>query len=144
MIWLCVMSPGKSGNAALVDSISSAYYKVQVLTALRDYEAASRLAGDLGDGYPLVGLAVSLAETDPEAALALVDEMSREADKAVALQSIAAASQDQTLIEQAQGMALAARVRGDSLAPAQASLDLAQAFWLIDVTYAEDRSPASL
>jgi hypothetical protein len=126
----------KSGNAALVESISSAYYKVQALTALGNYEAASQLAGDLGDAYPLVELAVSLAEKDPQAAFALVDEMTREADKAVALQAIAVASQDQALIEQAQGMALAARVRGDSLAPAQASLDLAQALWTVDTTHA--------
>jgi hypothetical protein len=127
----------KSGNAALVDSISSAYYKVQALTALRDYEAASQLAAELGDAYPLVELAISLAEKDPQVALALVDEMTRESDKAVVLQAIAAGSQDQLLIEQAQGMALAARVRGDSLAPAQASLSLAQTLWATDVTDAE-------
>jgi hypothetical protein len=64
--------------------------------------------------------------------LALVDQMDREADKAIALQAIAVVSGDQALIEQAQGMALAARVRGDSLAPAQASLDLAQALWNVN------------
>jgi len=127
----------KSGNAALVDSISSAYYKVQALTALGDYEAASQFAGDLGDAYPLVELAVILAEKDPQAALALVEQMSREADKAIALRAIAVAAQDRALIEQAQGMALAARVRGDALAPAQASFNLAQALWQVDITSAE-------
>jgi hypothetical protein len=78
---------------------------------------------------------VILAEKDPQVALVLVDEMDREADKAIALKAVA--SQDQALIEQAQGMALAARVRGDSLAPAQASLDLAQALRLTDATNAE-------
>ena len=117
----------KTGNAVLADSISSTYYEVQALTALGDYAAAQELAGELGDPYPLVDLAVKLAEKDPQTALALVDKMDREADKAVALQAIAVASGDQALIEQAQGMALAARVRGDSLAPAQASLNLAQA-----------------
>jgi hypothetical protein len=63
--------------------------------------------------------------------------MDREADKAVALQSIAVASQDQELIERARGMALAARVRGDALAPVQASLDLAQALWIVDETHAQ-------
>ena len=91
-----------------------------------------QLADELGDAYPLVDLAVKLAEQDSQAALALVDEMDREADKAVALQAIAVVSGDQELIEQAQGMALAARVRGDSFAPAQASLDLAQALWRVD------------
>lgn len=122
----------KTGNAALVDLISSAYYKVQALTALGDYEAARQLAGDLGDAYPLVELSVSLVEKDQPAALMLVDEMTREADKAVALRAIAVATQDPTLIEKAQGMALAARVRGDSLAPVQASLDLAQALWTVN------------
>ena len=127
----------ESGNATLVDSISSAYYKVQALTALGDYEAAQELAGDLGDPYPLVELAVTLADKDSQAALVLVDEMDREADKAVALQAIAIASGDQKLIEQAQGMALAARVRGDSLAPVQASLNLAQTLWTVNQTDAQ-------
>jgi hypothetical protein len=78
-----------------------------------------------------------LAKEDPQAALALVDKMDREADKAVALQAIAVVSGDQALIEQAQGMALAARVRGDSLAPVQASLDLAQALWKVNQTDAQ-------
>ena len=127
----------KTGNAALVDSISSAYYKVKALTALGDYEAASQLAGDLGDAYPLVELAEAMAEADPQVALALVEQMNREADKAVALRAIAVASRDQALIQQAQAMALAARVRGDALAPAQASLDLAQALWEVDIINAE-------
>jgi hypothetical protein len=127
----------KSGDATLVDSISSTYYRVQALTALGNYEAAQELAGELGDPYPLVDLAVKLAEKDPQAALALVDKMDREADKAVALQAIAVATQDQALIEQAKGMALAARVRGDSLAPAQALLDLAQALWSVNQTDAQ-------
>jgi hypothetical protein len=127
----------KSGNAALVESISSPYYKVGALTALGEYESATRLAADLGDAYPLVELAVKLAESDQEAALALIDEMDREADKAIVLQALAVASQDKELIERAQGMALAARVRGDSLAPVRASLDLAQALWTVDETNAQ-------
>jgi len=127
----------KSGNETLVDSISSPYYKVQALTALGEYDAATQIAGDLGDTYPLVELAVKLAESDQEAALALVDEMDREADKAVALQTIAVISKDQELIERAQGMALASRVSGDSLAPSQASLNLAQALWVINETDAQ-------
>jgi hypothetical protein len=127
----------KSGNGALVDSIASPYYKVGALTALGKYESAAQLAGDLGDAYPLVELAVKLTESDQEAALALMDEMDREADKAVVLQAVAVASGDHELIERAQGMALAARVRGDSLAPVQASLDLAQALWTVNQTDAQ-------
>jgi hypothetical protein len=127
----------KTGNAALVDSISSAYYKVQALTALGEFGAANQFVSDLGDAYPLVELAVIMAEKDPQAALSLVDEMTREADKAVALPAVAVATQDQALIEQAQGMALAARVRGDAVAPSQALLNLAQELQAIDVTGAE-------
>jgi hypothetical protein len=127
----------KSGNAALVESISSPYYKVGALTALDEYESAAQLAGNLGDSYPLVELAVKLAKSDQEAALALIDEMVREADKAVVLQAVAVASGDQDLIERARGMTLAARVRGDSLAPVQASLELAQALWTVDESNAQ-------
>ena len=59
-------------------------------------------------------------------------EMGREADKAAALRVVAARTSDPALFEQAQGMALAARVRGDSLAPVQASLELADALWTVD------------
>lgn len=122
----------KTGNASLVDSITSPYYKTQALTALGDTEAARQTAADLTETYPLVELAVSLSRSDPQAALALVEQMGRESDKAVALRAIAAASADGALIQQAQSMALAARVRNDSLAPAQALLDLAQALKTID------------
>ena len=69
---------------------------------------------------------------DPQSALLLIEEMGSEADKAVALRVIAAVTKDQSLFEQAQGMALAARVLGDALAPSEASLDLADAFWKIN------------
>ena len=127
----------KTGDQALIFSISSAYYQAQALTMVGHYEAASQLAGDLGDPYPLIKVAVALAESNQETALALVDEIDREADKAIVLQAVAVASQDQELIERAQGMALAARVRGDSLAPAQALFDLADALWTLDTTSAE-------
>ena len=127
----------KTGNKLLVDSVSLAYYKVQALTVIGDLDSALELADELGDTYPLVNLAVALANTDIQAALSLVDEMSRETDKAAALQAIAVASQDEELFEQARGMALAGRVRGDALAPTQASLDLAQALWSVNLTYAQ-------
>ncbi len=127
----------KTGNTSLAEAITSKYYKVQALTALGETESALQVAADLGETYPLVDLAVHLSASNPQAALALVEQMKRESDKAIALQAIAVASQDPSLIEQAQGMALAARVRGDSLAPAQALLDLANALLEVDVKYAE-------
>lgn len=127
----------KSGNASLVDSIRSPYYRLQALTALGEYEQAVEAADGLGEAYPLIELTASLAKDDPQAALGLVDLMRREADKAVALRIIAAAAKDPSLFGQAQGMALAARVQGDALAPSVALTDLADAFWTINLSDAE-------
>ena len=55
----------KSSNASLVDSIQSPYYRVQALTALGKYEQAIESAEGLGDAYPLIELAGSLAEENP-------------------------------------------------------------------------------
>ena len=114
-----------TGNAALTESIGSAYYRVQALTSLGDFAAALAAGDGLGDSYPLVRLASGLAITDPQAALALVEKMTREADKASALREIAVVTGDPLLFERALGMALAARVQGDALAPSQALFDLA-------------------
>lgn len=127
----------ETGNASLVNSISSNYYKIQALTALKEFEAASQLTGDLGDTYPLSELVVAQASVDSQGALALVEQMGRETDKAVALRAIVVALRDPALFEQALGMALAARIRGDALAPAQASLDLAYALQAVNVTFAD-------
>jgi len=125
------------GDTTLTDSIQSIYYQVQALTALGDYDKAIQASEGLGDSYPLIELVAVLAKDDPQTALALVEKMTRESDKALALRRVAAATNDPSLFEQAQGMALAARVRGDSLSPAQASLDLAKALWTINPVNAE-------
>jgi hypothetical protein len=122
----------KTGNAALADSIRSPYYAVQARTALGQYADAARAADGLGDSYPLLELTAGLVKTDPAAALALVDKMTGEPDKAAALQMIAAASGDPAVFEKALGMALAARISGDALAPAEASLELANAMSGVD------------
>ena len=114
------------GDVALAESIESPYYRVQALTALGQYQAALDAAEELSDTYPLRALAVAWAESDPQAALAVVDKMDREADKAQALRAVAAVTDDQAIFERALSLALAARVRGDPLAPAEASLALAQ------------------
>jgi hypothetical protein len=118
----------KTGNVTLTDSIRSPYHQVQALAALGEYEQAAQLADGLSDSLPLVELVSALAKDDPQAALALIEKMSRESDKAVALRMIAAASKDPSVFERALGMALAARVQGDALAPARSSLELANAF----------------
>jgi tetratricopeptide (TPR) repeat protein len=126
----------KTGDVTLMDSIRSVYYKVQALTALGDYEKALQAVDGLSDSYPLVELISMAAKEDPQAALLLVEKMSRETDKAAALSVIAAVTKDQSIFEQAQGMALAARVQGDALAPSEVSLGLANLFWEVNAANA--------
>jgi hypothetical protein len=118
----------RTGDESLAASIDTNYYQVQALTELGDYPGAWAAAEGLGDAYPLVALAEAWASVDPQAASEVVAAMQRETDKAVGLQAIAMATGSQEDFDRALGMALAARVRGDVLAPAQASLDLAWAF----------------
>lgn len=124
-------------DATLAQAIESPYYRVEAFTALGQYQSAWAEADKLRDTYPLRALAVAWANTDPQAALAVVDKMQREADKAEALRAIAAATGDKAIFERALGMALASRVRGDALTPVEASLALAKTFAPIDPTKAE-------
>ena len=94
------------------------------MTALDEYALAAETATNLSDRYPLIALAEKWSAKDAPAALKIVDEMDREADKARALRTISLAAQDDDLFERALAMALASRVRGNSLAPALASLAL--------------------
>jgi hypothetical protein len=124
-------------DLSLAGSIESPYYRVQALTGLGQYEAALEAAQSLSDAYPLVNLAVAMAGSDPQSAVAVVDMMTREADKAEAMRAIAVATGDEDHFERALNLALAARVRGAELAPAEASLKLARAFNPADVAKAD-------
>lgn len=126
-----------TGDPAIAVTIVDPYYKVQAFTALGEISSALEEAGELEEPYPLVGLAIAIAAYDPERAMELMDAMDREADKAIVLRSAAAANPDADLFQRALGMALAARVRGDSSAPVQASLLLAEAFHGIEPQLAE-------
>ncbi|MEW5956596.1 MAG: hypothetical protein AB1801_02650 [Chloroflexota bacterium] len=126
-----------NNDVSLAGGIESAYYRVQALTALGQYQAAFEAAAGLSDTYPLRGLAVAWAASDPQAALAVVELMDQEADKAEALRAIAGATGDDATFERALSLALAARVRGNALAPAEASLELAHAFNDGDLVKAE-------
>jgi hypothetical protein len=113
-------------DAALAESIASPYARVRALAALGQTQAALTTAAELHDPLPLRDLAVDLAGRDPQASLALVESLNREADKARVLRAVTAATGDGATFERALSMALAARVRGDPLAPAEASLALAR------------------
>lgn len=119
-----------SGEVSLVGEIKTPYYRVQALTALKQYPAAIEAAAQLSDPYPLVQLAVAVAKDDPTTAQTLIDALEREADKAEALRALATVNAE--WFDRALGMALAARVRGDTLAPVEASLTLAHDFADID------------
>jgi hypothetical protein len=126
-----------TGQDRLLDELTDPYYRLQALTALKRYHEAAELAGKLKDTYPLLELVDAWAGQDPQAALKLVDQMQLEADKAIALRNLAvlearSSPSSDELFQRALGMALAARLRDDALAPAQASLALAQAFMSID------------
>ncbi len=122
----------QNGDAALAGAIQSPYTRVQAFTALGEFSQAAREGGKLGDSYPLVGLVAGLAKGDPQAASSLAGAITSPADKAAALRVIAAATGDPALFKRALDTALAARVSGDALSPARASLDLANAFWQIN------------
>jgi hypothetical protein len=117
-----------TGDASLAQKLSLAYYRVQALTTLGQYPSAWEQAAGLKDTYPLAALGMAWAKTDPKSAEQVLDKLDREADKAVVLRQLAVESGDQETFERALGMALAARVRGDALAPARASLELAVQF----------------
>lgn len=122
------------GDLSLVKQIPSVYHQVQALTMLGEYDQAWQEGQKLSDTYPLLALAVRWANDEPSAALDVVEKMEREVDKAEALRAVTVsyarlsgnqASLNPAFFERALNMALAARRRGDALAPARASLALA-------------------
>ena len=119
----------KTKDAGLAQDIGSTYYRVQALTTLGESQAAAdaaATAGDVKDTLPLRELALDLARVgQAPAALALVERLDRQSDKSLVLAALAARG-DPATFERALGLALAARVPGDPLAPAEASLKLWQ------------------
>lgn len=124
-------------DPALVGEIASAHERVLARVALDDLAAAAADAAGVRDGYPLRALGIALAARDRAAALQIVDRLASEADKAAVLIAAAGATQDPALFARARGLALAARVSGDPLAPAEASLALARAVLPADRTMAQ-------
>ncbi len=121
----------KTGTSSLIDRISLVYYQVQMLIDLGDisgaWERANQEENPLSDSSVLAPIACAWSQSDPAAATNVLEQIEREADKAVALRCIAAATGSEQDFERALGMALAARVRNDATAPVRASLELAAA-----------------
>lgn len=115
-----------TGTVALAQEIQNSYDQAAALTAVGRYQQALAVV-DLREPYPLVALGLALVEDDPRAAYGLLERLDREADKAVLLRALAAASGEREMFERALGFALAARQRGLVRAPVEASLALAGA-----------------
>ena len=121
-----------TGDASLVSQIENQYDRTLALTSVGDLKGAAALANDLKEQGPLVSAVDALAESDPAAALALAEQIRSETERAEAFRRLAVQTGDPAIFERALGLALAARVRGDALAPARASLALAQAMLPVD------------
>lgn len=93
-------------------------------------------AGTAPVGYVLRTDRILPAGARVEGARELLLALDSEADKAEVLRFIAASTGDRADFDSALAMALAARVRGDSLAPAEASLALAKAMLPVDAEMA--------
>ena len=121
----------KTGASSLIDRTSLVYYQVQMLIDSGDisgaWERANQEENPLSDSSALVPIACTWSQSNPAAAAAVLEQIEREADKAVALRCLAAATGSNADFERALGMALAARVRNDATAPVRASLELAAA-----------------
>jgi hypothetical protein len=118
-----------AGDLTLVEEIDNPYYKVQAFTALGEYKRAWQISEGLDEGYPLAALGAAWAQSDPQAAAQVLEEITLETDKAVVLCAIASATGNADDFENALGMAMAARVSGDALSPVNATLELANAFY---------------
>lgn len=106
------------------------------------FQDAFALADQVEGAFVLRDLAIARAEIDPQAALAVVDKLDDNADKAAALQAIALqlAKTDKAasaqVFDRAVNVAKSIRVLGDSFAAARALTSLASSYSSIDAARA--------
>lgn len=115
-----------SGDVTLAQEIQNGYDRAVALSAVGAHGEALAVEG-LRDAYPLVALGVAMAQENPAQVQTILERLQREADKSVVLNALVEAGSDPALFSQALDFALAARRRGDALAPVAASLELAEA-----------------
>jgi hypothetical protein len=141
----------------LANAIPIPFVRVQALTDVarvtRDavtFEQAAALADDLHDPYPLRDLVIAWAPIEPTKALALVDKMDLEADRAQALLAVALAlaptdhAQANAVFDRAVWQAQAARVLGDPLYSAELMRELGARYAAIDAAKANEAFSAAL
>lgn len=110
--------------------------------AIAVFQDALALAEQVEGTFVLRDLAIAWTEVDPQAALALVDKLEDNADKAAALQVIALqlAKTDKAasaqVFDRAMNVAKSIRVLGDSFAAARTLTSLASSYATIDPTRA--------
>lgn len=121
-----------SGDVTLAQDLRNSYDRAVVLIAMGAYQEALAVEG-LKESYPLVAAGVAMADTNPAQARSILERLQREADKSVVLNALVKADGDAQLFSQALDFALAARRRGDALAPVVASLELAEAVSPLDL-----------
>ncbi|MBI4788839.1 MAG: hypothetical protein HY782_17540 [Chloroflexi bacterium] len=134
----------------LARAIPIPYARVQALTDVarvsRDpatFQQAAALADDLRDPYPLRDLASAWAQVDPKNALALVDKLDRESDRAQALLAVALVTKESAVFERAVKQAQGARLRGDPLYSAELLRELGARYAAVDATKAKDAFDAA-
>lgn len=140
-----------TGSLDTAITINILYHQIEALTALGAYQQASELAGDLRETYPLRGLAIAWAKTDPQAALSVVDALSQPEDKAEALWVIALTdpTMADVIYDRILELARATQRAGDPLAASRALFDLAEALIPFDAeraagVYAEALNAANV
>lgn len=115
-----------TGDVTLASEIQNSYDRAVVLVAVGAYQDALAVQG-LKETYPLVVAGVALSKDDPAQTQTILERLQREVDKSVVLNALAGVDSDAQFFTEALDFALAARKRGDPLAPIMASLDLAEA-----------------
>lgn len=115
-----------TGDVTLAEEIQNSYDRAVVLIAAGKYDEALQLEG-LQEAYPLVAAGTASAHQNPDLALKVLERLQRESDKSIVLNALVSAGREEMLFQQALEYALAARQRGDALAPVMASLELAAA-----------------
>jgi hypothetical protein len=106
--------------------------------AVTAFQSAAALADELQDTYPMQELAVAWARIDSDQALAIVDKIQRDVDRAAALRevSVILAASDKgkagAVFDRALAAATSMRRAGDSFASAEALRQLGEAWAPID------------
>ena len=141
----------------LARAIPIPFVRVQALTNVArvthdaaTFEQAAALADELHDPYPLRDLAIAWAPVEPTKALALVDKLDLEADRAQALLAVALAlaptdhAQANAVFDRAVRQAQAARVLGDPLYSVELLRELGMRYAAVDAAKANEAFSAAL